>query len=284
MRSCIQDPSHAFITGLLNPLCELKTAGKITADYCIILIDSLNEAEFHKPDYGDTIASFLTRHIAKLPQWLKVIVTVRSMLQDLIKFLPFHHISLDKMVSSESIQSDIQEYINFRINSSTQIYKNIAVNGQLEPTTGMKLCAHVKMMSRGCVLYAKLLLDLIEQGHLVVKSSNYKILPVNLSEVFLLQFNLKFPTIRSFEKVSPILNICLASLYPLTGEEVYEALNSGYIYRYVSWEDFELRMMTLADFVNLRLDGTYMYFHPAFREWLIHRDDNDSPKFLCDLR
>lgn len=43
----------------------------------IILIDGLNEAEFHKPDYGDTIASFITKIIAKFPSWLKLVVTVR---------------------------------------------------------------------------------------------------------------------------------------------------------------------------------------------------------------
>lgn len=44
----------------------------------IILIDGLNEAEFHRPDYGDTLASFLSRNIQKFPSWLKVIATVRT--------------------------------------------------------------------------------------------------------------------------------------------------------------------------------------------------------------
>lgn len=46
-------------------------------DY-IILVDSLNEAEFHKPDYGDTIATFITKIISKFPAWLKLVVTVRT--------------------------------------------------------------------------------------------------------------------------------------------------------------------------------------------------------------
>lgn len=50
---------------------------KIPEDDHIILIDGLNEAEFHKPDYGDTIASFITKIIAKFPSWLKLVVTVR---------------------------------------------------------------------------------------------------------------------------------------------------------------------------------------------------------------
>lgn len=51
---------------------------KISEEDYIILVDGLNEAEFHKPDYGDTIASFITKIISKFPVWLKVIVTVRN--------------------------------------------------------------------------------------------------------------------------------------------------------------------------------------------------------------
>lgn len=50
---------------------------KIPEEDHIILVDGLNEAEFHKPDYGDTIASFITKIIAKFPSWLKLVVTVR---------------------------------------------------------------------------------------------------------------------------------------------------------------------------------------------------------------
>ncbi|KAK9396750.1 protein TANC2 [Crotalus adamanteus] len=58
---------------------------KIPNEDFIILIDGLNEAEFHKPDYGDTIVSFLSKTIGKFPSWLKLIVTVRTSLQEIIK-------------------------------------------------------------------------------------------------------------------------------------------------------------------------------------------------------
>lgn len=45
------------------------------------MIDGLNEAEFHKPDYGDTLSSFITKIIPKFPTWLKLIVTVRANFQ-----------------------------------------------------------------------------------------------------------------------------------------------------------------------------------------------------------
>lgn len=40
----------------------------------------------------------------------------------------------------------------------------------------------------------------------------------------------------------------------------------------------------LSGFLVKRLDDTYMFFHPSFREWLMRRDEGESTKFLCDLR
>lgn len=54
---------------------------KIPEEDYIILIDGLNDAEFHKPDYGDTLSSFMTNIICKFPPWLKLIVTVRTNFQ-----------------------------------------------------------------------------------------------------------------------------------------------------------------------------------------------------------
>lgn len=54
---------------------------KIPEEDYIILVDGLNDAEFHKPDYGDTISSFITSIICKFPPWLKLIVTVRTNFQ-----------------------------------------------------------------------------------------------------------------------------------------------------------------------------------------------------------
>lgn len=62
----------------LNSFSERKINSE---EDLIILIDGLNEAEFHKPDYGDTIVSFLTKTINKFPPWLKLVVTVRTTLQ-----------------------------------------------------------------------------------------------------------------------------------------------------------------------------------------------------------
>lgn len=84
----------------------------------------------------------------------------------------------------------------------------------------------------------KLTLDLLERGQLVVKSSGYKVLPVTLAEIYLLHFNLRFPTIRSFEKVTHILSVCLAALYPLTVLEIYYSINSLLVDNFLPWNEF----------------------------------------------
>ncbi|XP_052822190.1 protein TANC2 isoform X6 [Octopus bimaculoides] len=279
MKECIQNPYQSFVKGVLEPLKMLKSSGKITSDSCIILVDSLNEAEFHRPDYGDTIGSFLLHYLHKFPMWLKVIVTVRTSYIEITRQLPFFHISID---TCDATVKDLHDYISYRINVSTDLQNNIAVD---ETGTQNKFCNYLQTLSNGSFLYCKLVLDLIERGNLVLKSSNYKIIPINISEVFLLHFNLKFPSVRSYERIYPILGVCLASLYPLNQEEIYEAINSGSTKKYISRDEFLHRLEILSGFLYHReTDNTYMFFHPAFRDWLIKRDENEHRKFLCELR
>lgn len=43
---------------------------------------------------------------------------------------------------------------------------------------------------------------------------------MSLAEVYLLQLNMKFPTHSSFQRVLPLLNVTVASLHPLTDQQV----------------------------------------------------------------
>ncbi|KAF7666204.1 hypothetical protein LDENG_00115900 [Lucifuga dentata] len=285
LRSCVQDPLASFRRGVLEPLDALYKERKISSEEdLIILIDGLNEAEFHKPDYGDTIVSFLTKTINKFPPWLKLVVTVRTTLQEITNALPFHRISLDSLEENDAIDQDLQGYILHRIHSSPEIQNNISLNGKMDNTTFGKLSAHLKALSQGSYLYLKLTFDLIEKGYLVLKSSSYKVVPVNLAEVYLLQCNMRFPTQSSFERALPLLNVAVASLHPLNDEQIYQAINAGSLQGTLDWEDFQQRLDNLSVFLVKRRDGTRMFVHPSFREWLIWREEGEKTKFLCDPR
>jgi hypothetical protein len=90
----MSDPETALLDGILRPLAALQRAGRLTAvaPAALILLDGLCEAELHRPDYGDTIAGFLARHLDSFPPWLKVVCTVRTASKQAVRTLPFHNI------------------------------------------------------------------------------------------------------------------------------------------------------------------------------------------------
>lgn len=281
VKECIADPERAMKMGILEPLANLRRVGKISAKNCVILIDALCEAEYHRPDHGDTIAAFLSKLTEHFPSWLRIVATVRTLMLDFTKGLSYTKISLDNWGSNENLQKDILDYITFRINHSPSIQKNINAakdNGQT------KFVQHLTGLTKGSLLFAKLSLDLIERGYLVIKSTSYKVLPVSLAQIFLLHFNLRFSTSSAYEKVASILNVCLAALYPMTLTEIFYAVNAQHTKDALEWDDFLFRFKQLSGFLVKRIDSTYMFFHPSFREWLIRRDEGESSKFLCDAK
>ncbi|XP_069472479.1 protein TANC1 isoform X2 [Ambystoma mexicanum] len=284
LRSCVQDPAAAFRRGILEPLINLWQDHKIPDEEFIILVDGLNEAEFHKPDYGDTISSFITKIISKFPRWLKMIVTVRTNFQEITSSLPFCKISLDTFPENREIYSDLITYIQYRTDNSEDIMNNISLNGKADATIVGKVSDHLVMKSQGSYLYLKLTLDLFEKGHLVIKSASYKVVPVSLSELYLLHCNMKFMTNSAFERALPVLNLALASLHPMTDEQIFQAINAGYVNGVHEWKDFQQRMDMLSCFLIKRRDKTRMFCHPSFREWLVWRADGENADFLCDPR
>ncbi|XP_044158823.1 protein TANC1 isoform X9 [Bufo gargarizans] len=284
LRSCVQDPLTAFRRGVLEPMTNLRRERKIPEEEFIILVDGLNEAEFHKPDYGDTIASFVGKIIPSFPSWIKVIMTVRSNFQEITSSLPLSKISLDDFPENKDIYNDLTAYIQYRHSTSQEIANNISLNGKTDASSFGKLCDHLVMRSQGSYLYLKLTLDLFERGHLVIKSSSYKVVPVSVSELYLLHCNMKFMTNSAFEKALPILNLALASLHPMTDEQIFQAINSRSVYAEQNWKDFQQRMELLSCFLIKRRDKTRMFCHPSFREWLVWRADGESAQFLCEPR
>lgn len=208
LKECIQRPLNSFIRAVLEPLQALRARGKIENQDVIIIVDSLNDAEYHKPDHGDTITSFIEKILPHAPSWIKWIVTVKSSHQEIIQGLPLTVFDLWPQVTKggaanndtaaehqqQMHNTDVLEYVTYRSHISNELKANICVGCNApDPSLQRKFFQHLVSQSKGNFLYCKLVLDLIENGNLVLKTANFKILPVNLHEVLLLQFNLKFP-------------------------------------------------------------------------------------------
>ena len=292
LAGCVSDPSGALIHGILEPLNSLRRLGRLSGQTCIILIDGLCEAEIHRPDYGDTLATFLCKHLLNFPPWLKIVCTVRTSHQEVTKLLPFQRISLDKTDVDERLNKDMSDYLTLRINKSPALLGNITPTSSSsvmmkyqENSPQIRFTHFMLQASHGCFLYVKMVLDLIERGFLVIKSSSFNVLPMTLSEIYLLEFNLKFPSTKAYEKVQDILATALASLVPMTPVELFSSINAMTTGPQLQWGEFLMRFTNLTSFLIRRADDTVMFIHPTFREWLYKRKDGpESQKFLCDPR
>lgn len=58
-----------------------------------------------------------------------------------------------------------------------------------------------------------------------------------------------FPEKEVFERVLPVLNVALASLHPLTDEQMFRALNAGSVKGELEWSDFLQSLDGLAGLV-----------------------------------
>ena len=133
------------------------------------------------------------------------------------------------------------DFIVTRMRHSVTIMTNITPisGGKMDGSPQTRFTQYLTEKAHGSYLFAKLVLDLLERGHLVIKSTSFKVLPVSLAEVFMLEFNLKFPTVQSFHNVADMLAVCLAAIRPMTVTEIFQAVNALAIHGQLTWYNFK---------------------------------------------
>jgi len=239
-QNCIKDSHAAFIDGICFPLQQLTGDGLIPRSPLLILIDSLDSAELHRPDFGPTIPIFLSKLVSQLPPQFKLVLTVRTQMRHLVDVMPTSIISIDNIETNANLLNDIVQYCSSRLQKgiiikfkrssyflfvAPFICSEVIVNGSQDRLAAQKLLLQrLVERSRGNFLYMKLVLDLIEARRLTLRSSTFSVLPNDLNELFAMLSNLQFPTNASFERAKPILAICLATLYPLRDTHIYQAI------------------------------------------------------------
>lgn len=76
---------------------------------------------------------------------------------------------------------DISTFINKKFKESKQLENQISTKNSPHKDLLENLTEFLTRQSRGCYLYVKMVLDLIEQGHLVVKSNGFKVKKLNIT-------------------------------------------------------------------------------------------------------
>jgi len=299
IRNCIINPSNAWMKGIVEPLTKLYEEHKLPMTPLIIAIDALDESLLHKPDHGYSIFSFIQQHIEKLPSFIKIIVTMRAREEERVNTMknivkisidlsqkamespvtpnPISNIdqasSLTNGLSTEEefIRSDMVAYLKFRILNSPELQsmiKNVKGND-----VENKLITHLCKLCGGCMLYLRMVTDEMVSSSISPKSCNFTVsIPVDLHEVYSLIFNRRFVTMRDYEEsVYDIISVCMAALYPLTDEQLFETINTGRDPgEQISWVEYKERIEGLLSntVVQTAPNKGRTFFHHSVKEWL----------------
>ena len=195
----------------------------------------------------------------------------------------FSFCSLDNTEVDERLNKDVADFVLSRVCSSP----NITTSGSWrknfqtqESQTVEKLTKFLTLRAKGCFLYVKLILELIERGTLNLKSNSFKSLPQSLSEIYHLTFSILFPCSESYEQVSQILSIALVQLQPVSLETLFTIFSALHVKSEMNWAMFQDKYGLVSDFLVARNDGTLMFFHSTFRDWLTGRREGESSRLV----
>lgn len=187
------EPVELFRKLIIEPLKRVV----ISDDECmVIIVDAIDEADFHRNESGESIAWLLKQVSTQIPSWLRFILTSATLapLCGLnVRTLPIDDAELDQRVIR-----DTQILLEYRITVSPQLEQKLRSCSTSESIK--EVIDELVTRSRGNQLFLTLLLDLIEQNRINIMSSSIALLPTDLFQLYLLYFNLTFKYAFVFKK------------------------------------------------------------------------------------
>lgn len=184
---------------------------KLPKTTLIIAIDAIDESLLHKPDHGHSIFSFVEEQLRTLPDFVKIVLTSRTPQLERLQRLPLDCFTLDLSPAAcetpttpttpgavvqhlsdqqrarlsaedELIRRDMITYVQYRISQAPDVLNLARMAAKSDQVEG-RLIEHLTRTSEGNFLYLRMTLDLMERGHIVPKSINFKVVPQSLDEV-----------------------------------------------------------------------------------------------------
>lgn len=206
------------------------------------------------------------------------------------------HDLLNSSDNSNSSSTLMSPQASRRVNPITESpsnYSNYSTINKLDSGFQIKFTNYLSSLCQSSFLFAKLILDLIEKGCLIIKSSNFKVLPKNIDDLCRLYFNLKFSSRLAYDRLAAhIFSLCLGTFRPLTLDEIYDALNCAYVNvnEKLTLNDLLDQMNSLDGFLisfkyfdvdyDLKLNNNtvrtplYTFAHTAIRDWWFQSGHN----------
>ena len=293
------DPNALFDLLITTPLQQLKENTKH-----FLVIDGLDEG-------GSMIALCFARLSGILPSWLRVILTARHNAPALSKlFQDSTSAKLDHVETSLNCMKDIREFVSIK-------YRKLQTECNCIPSffADDEQVGKEKIVqdSQNCILYAKLVMEHIFDGHDEIG------FPASLSEIYCLDFRRHFSDIEFFEKkVAPVLQIVLAiqsaeafmykeipikdmlnfatsypsifdagkiirfqkmqQAYEESDESVTGVVKCGLLPE-IKMRDLNKVLELLSGYLVKDGSGRYYFSHSSVRDWL----QDEESRFYCDV-
>jgi hypothetical protein len=182
--SLLCSPVELFRRLIVEPLCQVDINRPAELECAIILIDAIDEAEFHRNESGESIGWLIKNCHSELPKWVRWVLSASN------ENLPFaaseaRSIWIDNDVElDERVARDMRLLVDYRI----------AVNPSLGRCLRERssLVDEIVKRAKGNALFITILLDMIEQDRIQMKSIVPSLLPSDITSLYLLYFNSVF--------------------------------------------------------------------------------------------
>lgn len=237
--------STLFTRLLLEPLNEIKPPKHPV----VILIDAIDEAS--KENGENVLAKFIGRNFSEFPDWVRLIVTSRPILEVEKWFRQLHPEILDT--------ADIRNIEDLRM----YVRKRIA-NKSLTDSEKLNIEEAIINKSEGVFLYAEFVCDSLDNGDLdALKPSSF---PVGLYNTYEDYFERRFPDIEEYRtQIVPLLSLIVAAKEPLNLRDI----DTFFSITNENWEDDYIYFLTKKVGSLFKVDDNVIVpFHKSIVDWL----------------
>ncbi|MCU6770152.1 ATP-dependent transcriptional regulator [uncultured Bacteroides sp.] len=241
-----------FTRLLLDPLNEIEPPQKPVA----ILIDAIDEAGMENGE--NVLAKFIGRYFSEFPDWVRLIVTSRPVLEVEKWFRQLKPEILDT-ADARNVE-DIRLYVKKRIAD-----KNLTVSEKIDIEEA------IINKSEGVFLYAEFVCDSLDNGDLdALKPSSF---PAGLYNTYEDYFERRFPVIEVYEKeILPFLSLIVAAREPLNLQDI----DRFFGVKNVLWEEDNIYFLTKKVGSLFKVnDNIIVPFHKSIIDWLT-KDKNSK--------
>ncbi|MCR9096676.1 MAG: TIR domain-containing protein [bacterium] len=258
-------------------IVEPTTALPPPAAPFLIIVDSLDEADaWSRVGAGrdeasegrpgqESVLDVIVQQAPDLPPWLRIIATTRPE-DSVVKRLRTFDV-LELMASRNENKLDLIDYISARVASGSVRDEPAAIRDLI--------INRVEELASGLFLYAKLVLDELEQGTLELDDLG-QLMP-ELEDFYAVSFARRYADIAVYNtRIRPLLRAFVAARAPLPFSTIRGVIDE-------SAETANQYLLELRAFLEANRDADddcYQLFHKSIRDWLVNRQA--AGEFWCD--